>query len=72
MLPDARYPFKADSIIDLVDDDGSWEVSAEALTVYVDFYQMSGGWSGTGTAKIPWKELKTVLRPDLPLALKLD
>lgn len=72
MLPDARYPFKAGSITDLVDDVGSWEVSPEMLIVHVDFYQMSGGWSGTGTAEIPWKELKTFLRPDLPLALKLD
>jgi hypothetical protein len=72
MQAEARYPFAASAIVDQIDSTASWDVAADRLTVHVDFYQMSGGWSGAGSAEIPWRELKPYLRPDLPIALKLD
>lgn len=70
LQPGARSPFEAKDIISQVD--GGWVLSPEQLTVTIDFYQMTGGWSGKGVAEIPWPELKPYLRHDLPIPLKLD
>ncbi len=69
---DAESPIKPTDIVDQAASTGNWEVSADHLTVSIDFYRMPNGRSGHGTAEILWRDLKPYLRTNLPIPLKLD
>ena len=49
-----------------------WTISAEALRIEIDLNRIYGYGKGVSELDVPWSEIKSYLRPDLPIALKLD
>lgn len=62
----------AEHIDDTIDNAGDWKITSETLEIGFNFNDILGWGHGGDAVVIPWRALKPYLRPDLPLALKLD